>query len=195
MFDGLNKDMESCMRKFDSMMQHVSQVLTMEIAIEVLCFSDSVDVNGFQDYVDLQSEYGESTSSGEIDVVETSETKLPSIEDGLKDVDTSLDDHGHIRHSGPSHQVSGSSPLEHEEQCRLNSSRIDFTAASKIKLSSIEGSSRNVFQDQKDESSDDSRVRDDETKDTKPITDEMSEGSICNDRQHGAATATASVPS
>ncbi|CAI9102985.1 OLC1v1001391C1 [Oldenlandia corymbosa var. corymbosa] len=155
-----------------------------------------------------------------IDVVETSEMKLSSIEDGLKDMDTSLNDHGHIRHSSPSHQVLGSSPLEHEEQCCLNSSGIDVIAASKMKLSSIEGNSRNVFQNQKNESSDNSRqsgfvadiasdfsnlsqqeqgrlimLDSEETKDTSSITDEMSEGSICNDRQHGAATATASVPS
>ncbi|CAI9115043.1 OLC1v1015877C1 [Oldenlandia corymbosa var. corymbosa] len=204
MFDGLNKDVETCMRKFDCMVQHVSQV---PIPIKALCLGDSVDVNGFQECVDLQSEYGESTSS----------EKFSSIEGGLKDVDTSLNDHSYIRHSGPSHQVSSFSPLEHKEQCCLNSARVDFAA---MKLSSIEGSSNNVFQ--KNESSDDSSVQQsgfiadivsdssylnhqergrlimldsDETKDTSPTVDEMSKGSICNGWQHRAATAKASVSS
>ncbi|CAI9115425.1 OLC1v1016325C1 [Oldenlandia corymbosa var. corymbosa] len=134
----------------------------------------------------------------------------------------SFNDHGHIRHSGPSHQVLGSSPLEHEEQCHLNSSGVDFSTTSKMKLLSIEGSSRNVFQDQKNESSDDNRVRQadfitniasnvsnlshqergrlimidsDETKNTSLAADEMSKGSICNGLQHGAAAASAFVSS
>ncbi|CAI9088369.1 OLC1v1022677C1 [Oldenlandia corymbosa var. corymbosa] len=173
MFDGLNKDIDACMRKFDSMVQHVSQVLTVGIAIETLCFSDSVDVNGFQECIDLQSEYGKSTSSEE---------------------------------------VSGSSPLGHEEQCCLNSIGVDFAAtSSKMKLSSIKGSLRNLFQGQKNESFDDSHVRQssfiaeiasdfsnlshqeqgDETKDTLPTANEILKGLICNGRQHGAATVSA----
>ncbi|CAI9096238.1 OLC1v1032334C1 [Oldenlandia corymbosa var. corymbosa] len=85
-----------------------------------------------------------------------------------------------------------------------------------MKLSSIEVSSRNMFQDQKNESSDDSRVRqsgfvadiasdfsnlsdqeqgwlimlyNSRTKDTSPAADGISEGSICNDQQLGATVA------
>ncbi|CAI9089830.1 OLC1v1024474C1 [Oldenlandia corymbosa var. corymbosa] len=217
-FDGLNKDMEAFMRKFDSMVQYVSQVPMVEIAIESLCFDDSIDVNGFQEFVDLQSGYVKSTSSEEIDeeigcrIVETSETKLSPIEDGLKDVDMIFNDHGHVRHSGPSDQVSGSSPLEHEEQYRLNSAGVDFATTCKMKLSSIEGSLRNVFQDQKNESFDDNRVRQsefitdigsdvpnlshqeqgrlimldsDDTKDNSPKANEMSKGTISNGRPYG----------
>ncbi|CAI9094848.1 OLC1v1030654C1 [Oldenlandia corymbosa var. corymbosa] len=194
------------------------------------------DVNGFQESLDLQSEYGESTSSEEqqchstilkVELVEATETALSSIEDGLKDMvkdqpDRSLIDHDQIRHSCPSHQILSSLPLEHQEQCCLNSAGVDFAATSKMKVSSIEDSSRNVFQDQKNESSDDSCVRQsgciaditsdfsninhkeqgrlimldsDETKDTSPTIDGMSKGSICNGRQHGESASSASVSS
>ncbi|CAI9103380.1 OLC1v1001846C1 [Oldenlandia corymbosa var. corymbosa] len=155
-----------------------------------------------------------------IDVVETSETKLSSIDNGLKDMDASLNGHGHIRHSGPSHQVSSSSPLEHEEQCFLNSAGVEFAATSEMKLSSIEGSSGNVFK--KSECSDDSCVRQsgfisniasdspnpshqeqgqlimldsDDTKDTSPTTNEMSKGTISNGWPYGAAAASAFISS
>ncbi|CAI9089564.1 OLC1v1024155C1 [Oldenlandia corymbosa var. corymbosa] len=89
-----------------------------------------------------------------------------------------------------------------------------------MKLSSIEGSSRNVFQDQKNEFSDDSHVRQssfiadialdsskpsnqehgrlimlhsDENRDTSPTVHEMS--TICNSWQNGAAAASTSISS
>ncbi|CAI9090718.1 OLC1v1025545C1 [Oldenlandia corymbosa var. corymbosa] len=236
MFDGLNKDMEACMRKFDSMVQHVSQVPMVEIAIESLC-SDSVDVNGFQECVDLQRKYRESISSEEVDeeidcrdrydaepqnhgdnsftdcrimgfqgqgrstilkinVVKTSETKLSSIEDGLKDVDTSLNDHGHTQHSGPSHQISGSSPLEHEKQCCLNLAGVDFAITSKMKLSSIEADIASDFSNLSHQEQGQLIMFDSyETKDTSPTADEILKGLICNGLQHGAAAVSAYVPS
>ncbi|CAI9102531.1 OLC1v1000814C1 [Oldenlandia corymbosa var. corymbosa] len=106
-----------------------------------------------------------------IDVVETSETKLSSIEDGLKDVDSSVNDHDHIQHSRPSKQVLIFSPLEHEEQ---SSDSSNLSHQEKERLTMIDS---------------------EETKDTLPAANDMSKGSISNGRPYGAAVASASVSS
>ncbi|CAI9117810.1 OLC1v1019295C1 [Oldenlandia corymbosa var. corymbosa] len=131
-----------------------------------------------------------------IHVVETSEMKLSSIKDGLKDVDTSSNDHGHIWHSNPSHQVLGSSPLDHEKQCCLNSAVVDFAAMSKMKLSSIEADIASDFSNLSYQEQDRLIMFDsNETRVTLTTADEMLKGLICNGRQHGAADVSAFVPS
>ncbi|CAI9099697.1 OLC1v1036557C1 [Oldenlandia corymbosa var. corymbosa] len=166
-----------------------SQFHTSMVNIEEMFNGSNKDmeayVNDFQECVDLQNEYGESTSSEEVDkeiVCRDRHDTEPQDHDGLKDVDTILNDHGHSRHSSPVHQVSSSSPLEHEEQCCLNSAGVDFATTNFSKLSHQE-QGRLIMLDS------------DETKDTSPTANETSMGLISIGRQHRVATDSASISS
>ncbi|CAI9112903.1 OLC1v1013409C1 [Oldenlandia corymbosa var. corymbosa] len=225
-------DMWACMRKLDNMVQPVSQVQKVEIAIESLCLGDSVDVNGFQERIDYLTNMASLQFYGsgylgyqqqcrstilKIDVVETNEIVLSSIKDGSKDVvkdqpNMNHNDHSHIRHSGPSNQVSSSSQFERQEQCHFKSTGVDLAATNEMELSLVKSSSRHMAQDQNSGSSDDdshvhsgfianvasdfsnlshqeqgrlTMIESDETRDTLPTADKISKESICNYRQHG----------